>query len=183
MISDWEPFPGNETYEVSPYGQVRNATTGEVRKPSINQGGVMFLSLYDKETGRYRVKSIAVIVAETFVHRDNPKYETVVHVDGNKGNCCASNLIWRDRYFAVNYHKQINGETSEIDERTFFCVDTGEEFDSVFELAKELGTLPERINRSIFFNNQIPMDRLTGDEWWSRTIVWPGGRAYRSTLY
>jgi hypothetical protein len=98
-----EEFPD---YAVSDEGDLVNIKTGAPRKLSINQQGIPKISLYNKE-GRLVTRSVALIVAEAFVPRpDEEVFDTPIHLDGERMNCRADNLLWRPRWFAIKYHKQ-----------------------------------------------------------------------------
>lgn len=103
MIPDtevWRPVRGFEgVYEVSFDGKVRRiapgrgAKVGRILKPTTNRKveGYLFLFLYRecKSTRHY----VHRIVAEAF-HGPAPEGQEVNHIDGDKLNCCASNLEW-----------------------------------------------------------------------------------------
>lgn len=95
-IELWEyiKIKGNKTkYQVSFSGKVRNAKTGKLIKPYINNSGYLKVSLY--YDGKQHKKYVHQLVAQAFVTNPDPfTRDEVNHNDGNKLNNEASNLEW-----------------------------------------------------------------------------------------
>lgn len=90
----WKTIKTFSNYEVSEFGEVRNASTKKIRKLSKNNKGYLQTSLYNGNS-RKSVK-IHRIVAQEFI--DNPKGKNEVnHKDGDKTNNHISNLEWVTR--------------------------------------------------------------------------------------
>lgn len=90
-MEQWKSITTHPNYEVSNFGRVRNITTGEFKKPSINKEGYVRVSLHDKEN----VISIAVhrLVAIYFI--PNPENNPLVnHIDSIRHNNMVFNLEW-----------------------------------------------------------------------------------------
>jgi len=115
---DWMPIRDFEgIYEVSSLGQIRRiaggrgAKVGRILKPGANKRdeGYLFVFLYrgNVSTRRY----VHQIVTDSF-HGPSPVAHEVNHIDGNKKNCCASNLEWvtkkENAFHAVNVLKRGN---------------------------------------------------------------------------
>ncbi|CAN0138397.1 unnamed protein product [Ectocarpus sp. 13 AM-2016] len=87
----WKPLDpvhvhGTTGYMVSSEGRVRNKH-GRVSEPFGEEND------YSWNSVKSRAYQIHRLVAKTFV--DNPKNKSIVHhVDGDKKNCRASNLVW-----------------------------------------------------------------------------------------
>lgn len=98
----WKPIKGYEgLYEVSDQGRVRSKRTG-CKNTYDNGYGWLIVELYKDSKGKKapgksargakRVK-LHRLVAEHFI--PNPDdHHFVIHIDGNKKNCKASNLRW-----------------------------------------------------------------------------------------
>jgi hypothetical protein len=102
---DIEEFPG---YRISETGNVASSG-GRPLRLSKNQYGVLYVGMMRELDGeREQVKrSIALLVAKTFLPEpDNDRFDTPIHLDGDRSNCRADNLMWRPRWFAVMFHKQ-----------------------------------------------------------------------------
>jgi hypothetical protein len=107
---DWKELEEFPNHAVSEHGDVANMKTGLPRKLSVNQQGVVKLSMYD-EHGRLKTRSVARLVAESFLEpHPNELFNTPIHLDGDLRNCRADNLAWRPLWFAVKYHKQFRNE-------------------------------------------------------------------------
>lgn len=73
-------------------GRVRNLQ-GRIRSTSTDTFGFVYVNLSMK--GNYSKQYVHRLVAETWVENDDPKTKIYVcHLDGNKGNNHASNLMW-----------------------------------------------------------------------------------------
>lgn len=102
---DLQEYPG---YAVSDCGGIMNTTTGLHKKPSVNQQGIAMINM--SVNSKQNVRSVAVLVAREFLQDTNipSHFDTPIHLDGDRMNCRADNLLWRPRWFAVRYHQQFN---------------------------------------------------------------------------
>lgn len=128
---DWEELEEFPNYAVSSHGHVVNMKTDRDLKPSRNQQGHVKVSLYrDKQL---LTRSVALLVAQTFVERPSIHFDTPVHLDGDYSNCFADNLMWRPRWYAIKYHKQFVYEAFAEDARPFPLLElkSGERYESV----------------------------------------------------
>lgn len=138
-----EEFPD---YAVSDEGEIVNIKTGMPRKTSINQQGIVKISLY---LGRELItRSVAVMVADAFCTGKSEFFNTPIHLDGDRENCRADNLMWRPRWFAVQYHRQFESDVfHQMNVRIEDTV-TGVEYNSVKEACMELGLYYNDVYRS-----------------------------------
>lgn len=99
----WKPVLGFENlYEVSNLGRVKSldriTESGQFRKGKIREGycyvnnyKVVKLYLNSKTINKY----IHRLLAEAFIPNPNPElYDTVNHIDGDRGNNSLDNLEW-----------------------------------------------------------------------------------------
>jgi hypothetical protein len=103
----WLEIPCFSRYSISDFGRVRNNTTDRVLIQNINQQGNVSVCL--SQSGKQHRRCVAGLVAEAFV--PNPKgypFDTPVHCDGDKTNNQAENLIYRPRWFALEFQKQFS---------------------------------------------------------------------------
>lgn len=132
-------FPG---YSISSAGRVRNDDTGRIMALSRNQAGVIHVGL-TKSLRQYK-RSVAVLVACYFLDPPRLNFDTPIHLDGDRDNCEADNLMWRPRWFAIKYHQQFEnnrrGYHSPIRE-----ISTGEEFETSWQAAVKYGLLDRDI--------------------------------------
>ena len=100
-------FLGFDNYEVSNQGRIRNKITGKILKQSQTRHGYLQVSLYD---GHANVKHCRVnrLVGLAFLldQRQNIN-DDIHHIDENKENNNASNLIWLSH--AKNCRSSIKG--------------------------------------------------------------------------
>lgn len=87
-----KPIPGYGSYSVSDDGIVVNATTGTVKRPTLNKSnGYLYVDLYRE--GKRAKRPVHRLVAEAFVPNPEGK-PTVDHADGDRTNNSADNLRW-----------------------------------------------------------------------------------------
>jgi hypothetical protein len=87
---EWKTITDYPSYEVSNLGQVRNKTTGAMKKPTVRSDGYCVVGLWDN--GISEVCYIHRLVCEAFYgYSDKPQ---VNHKDGNKTNNTLENLEW-----------------------------------------------------------------------------------------
>lgn len=152
MTYDWVTLDEFPDYAVSENGEIANQKTGLIRKVSINQQGNVKISMYK---GReLHTRSLAVIVAEAFCKGKTEFFNTPIHLDGDKTNCRAANLMWRPRWFAVQYHRQFFSEAFHKMDVHIVDVDTGKEYYSVKDACMDLGLYYNDVYRSYVHNEQ-----------------------------
>ena len=157
MRERWHELEEFPDYAVSDLGNIHNIKTGMPRRTSINQQGIVKISLYQ---GRELItRSVAVLVAEAFCEGETEFFNTPIHLDGDRENCRADNLMWRPRWFAVQYHRQFNSpefHTSDVHIRE---IDTGKEFYSVKDACMYFGLYYNDVYRSYVHGQQIRLTR------------------------
>lgn len=153
----WQELDEFPDYAVSNLGEVHNIKTGMPRKTSINQQGIVKISLYQ---GRELItRSVAVLVAEAFCGGQTDLFNTPIHLDGDRENCRADNLMWRPRWFAVRYHRQFQSPEFHNSNVHIEEINTGKEYYSVKEACMELGLYHTDVYRSYIDETQIQMTR------------------------
>src|SRR5688572_8496873 len=101
----WAEIPSFEQYGISNYGAVRNPR-GRYLSAGRNQGGIAYVTLYKE--GRPFNRALSPIVAGAFLEPpQHHSWETPIHLNGNRADVTAWNLMWRPRWFAIDYHQQI----------------------------------------------------------------------------
>lgn len=157
MRARWHELDEFPDYAVSDLGEVHNIKTGMPRKTSINQQGIVKISLY---VGRELItRSVAVMVAEAFVEGQSDFFNTPIHLDGDRENCRAENLMWRPRWFAVQYHRQfLSPEFHHMDVHIEH-LQTGKEYYSVKDACMDLGLYYNDVYRSYVHETPIPLTR------------------------
>lgn len=145
---DWVEIDDFPEYSVSTYGRISNDIREIILTPSINGHGIPTVGMsIDKR--QYR-RSVPVLVADAWVPNSyGAHFNTPTHLDGDRINCHADNLVWRPRWFAIQYHKAILvDQFPEMDQDYWFeCLQTQEVFNKLRIPALKYGVL----ERDIFF--------------------------------
>jgi hypothetical protein len=114
MDEEWVTIFEFPMYQVSSLGNVINRNTGRRVSTSLTRQKIVKVALIN-ERGRY-TRSVALLVANIFVYGRTDILNTPIHLDGDLQNCEATNLAWRPRWFAYNYHRQfLKNKDSTID--------------------------------------------------------------------
>lgn len=157
MRERWYELDEFPDYAVSEFGEIHNIKTGMPRRTSINQQGIVKISLY---VGRELItRSVAVLVAEAFVDGQDEFFNTPIHLDGDRENCRADNLMWRPRWFAVQYHRQFQSPDFHRMDIDIEELSTGREYESVKEACMDLGLYYQDVYRSYIHEQQIALTR------------------------
>lgn len=153
MRERWHELDEFPDYAVSDCGEIVNIKTGMPRRTSINQQGIVKISMY---RGRELItRSVAVMVAEAFCDGQTEFFNTPIHLDGDRENCRAENLMWRPRWFAVQYHRQFGIDVFHNMDVHIEELTTGKDFYSVKDACVSLGLYYNDVYRS--YLNEIPV--------------------------
>lgn len=157
MTTRWQELDEFPDYAVNNLGEIHNIKTGMPRRTSINQQGIVKISLYQ---GRELItRSVAVMVAEAFVDGQTEFFNTPIHLDGDRENCRAENLMWRPRWFAVQYHRQFHIEAFHNSDVHIVEVNSGKEYYSNKDACMDLGLYYNDVYRSYVHEIPIPLTR------------------------
>lgn len=85
------PIPGFENYTIDETGKVINSNTGHCLKPSLNENGYLYTSLW--KNNRAYPRTLHRLVAEVFIPNPEGK-PNVNHLDANRMNPHKDNLEW-----------------------------------------------------------------------------------------
>lgn len=160
-MEDWREVDEFRGYSVSSCGRVRNDQTGYILSLLVNQRGIVNVS-FNARGIQYK-RSVSLLVARAFlpVHPLD-SFDTPINLDGDRRNNHISNLMWRPRWFAVDYFKQFQdwrrGFLVPIEETT-----TGERFENSWHAATKYGLLDKEIYIATL----------------NRTYVWPTYQRFR----
>lgn len=103
MVENWADIRGFRGYSVSDLGRVRNDNTGRVLTVLRNPHGTHYVGL-TKGRKQHR-RSLAQLVGQA--HVPNPRikdsFDSLIHLDNDKSNNRADNLLWRPHWFMVKY--------------------------------------------------------------------------------
>lgn len=131
-------------YVVSAEGYVVDISKdSRVANVYLNNIGHAFVVIRNQH-GFYYSRNLGKIVARAFHKKEEPHWNTVVYLDGDKTNCNAENIVWRPRWFAIRYHREKRHGLKD----GYFPVrnkDTGEIFTNVREVSMCFGSLESEI--------------------------------------
>lgn len=97
-----EEFPD---YYVNEEGIIINSITGREMVLSPTEHGDLTVGMM-KNGVQYR-RSVKGIVARTFVEGSTALFDTPILLDGDKHNLNVNNIVWRPRWFAHLYSRQL----------------------------------------------------------------------------
>lgn len=103
-MEEWREVHEFPDYSVSDRGRVRNDRADRLMALTVNQGGIVQAGF--SSNGKYFKRSVALLVATTFLPRPMGPFDTPINVDGDRLNNEVENLMWRPRWFAIRYHQQ-----------------------------------------------------------------------------
>lgn len=157
----WNALPAFPDYELSDLGNVRRLKSGRPVRTVFNQFGLAMVGL-SRDGVQYK-RSLSLLVALMYLGpHPNPKFDTPIHLNGDRGDCSVDNLAWRPRHFAYMYHQQFHNN-----KRGFVVpvieVNTREVFPNSWEAAMKYGLI----------------DREIRDAAINRTVVFPTGQHFR----
>jgi len=137
MQRKWEELDEFPNYVVSTLAEFANMRTDREVRPSRNQLGHAKVTL--NREGRQHTRSVAQLVAQTFIPRPKEHFDTPIHLDGDLMNCQVENLMWRPRWFAIKFHKQFQLEAFHEDRGHRVDLDSGEEFHCIKDICTRYG--------------------------------------------
>lgn len=133
----WQTIEEFPKYAISPEGHIRNKETERPVKTRQNRQGIVMASLMGPESRLTR--SVALMVAQSYLGAPrNSSYNSVIHLDGDRGNCEANNLAWRPRWYAIRYHKMFEEDPINV---SVYIDDTGETFGTLREACVKYGLI------------------------------------------
>lgn len=134
-------------YWVSNRGYILNTQTKRILKPGYSKiGGWALVNLTDR--GSQKTFNLASLVAEAFLPTPVDPNTSLLHVDADRTNNAASNLVWKPRWFVVKYIKEMS-RPYPWRPTTFKTEDTNLIFHSHAEFAMYDLTLPSSIQRAL----------------------------------
>lgn len=159
MKEEWKDvleFPG---YSISNTGEVISDKTGKVLSQNVNQQGIPNVGMFID--GKLSRRSVAVLVAEAFLPPSRfPHFNTPTHLDGDKENNHVENLVWRPRWFAIQYQRQFYDVHVSMHNMPVEIIKTGEIFDHAIDLCVKYGVLLMDVVRAVHHvdnnNNTVP---------------------------
>lgn len=153
MNEKWKKIKGFSDYSVSNTGLIRSDKTGRFLSQYENQYGVVCVGMM--KDGEQRHRSVPLLVANAFLPRRRPPFDTPINLDGNRHNNHVENLAWRPRWFAFKYNRQFKDPYPYPILKEIQDIKTGIILEDSFECAKEYGLLESDIVLSIANHTQV----------------------------
>lgn len=149
MDEEWVQIPEFPDYLISNYGQVTKLDGQRMTKTPV-QYNVATVGLRLPGDPKTHRRSVSRLVAEAFLP-DPPRedFNTPIHLDGDRSNTRADNLMWRPLWFAVMYHKEAKNTRFPNWRAPIKLVETGETFKDIHELKRTYGLLEMAIHNNL----------------------------------
>lgn len=145
MVNEWIVFDEYPNYAINESGQIRNNKTGRILKRIRLQNGAPAVGLFNKE-GRQVFRQVSTFMGMTWMDPPPyPAFDTPMHLDGDRDNCHKTNLIFRPRWFVIQYHRECLNDHYPLWSRPFRIVETGDIFKTPFECSRCYGVLQKDV--------------------------------------
>ena len=146
MKEEWREVEGFPNYLISSHGNLYNMKRRLILATGVNQQGIATVSL--SRNGVQHMRSISILVANAFVEKLIPAFNTPINLDGDRLNNVVENLAWRSRPFAIRFHRQFSyGSFYEILVDTEL-IETGEKFEDLRQPCMQYGMIYTHVIRS-----------------------------------
>jgi hypothetical protein len=111
MQEEYKLIKDFENYEISNFGNIRNITTGKMKKTPIDMNGYYSVKL--SKNNKSKNCKLHRLIAETFILNPDNK-ECVDHIDRNKLNNTLTNLRWATKSENCINKKVMSNNTSSV---------------------------------------------------------------------
>lgn len=153
MIEEFKMVEGFEDYRVSNYGRVFNDYSGREMVLSPTMYGDLSVGMY--RHGQQFRRSVKGLVARAFVPGEDDVFDTPILLDGDRHNLKSTNILWRPRWFALKYIRQITDPHQWQFQGPIIDVTHRIEYQSIMEAAMLNGLLCADIRRSIIEGRRV----------------------------
>jgi hypothetical protein len=145
-MEGWAWIPEFPLYQVSTHGQVRRGEDGHPVGVHLNQQDVAYVSLMRDDEQFHR--GLARLVALAFIPKNIDTFDTPINLNGDRRNCDVSNLMWRPRWFAIQYHMQFKRRGISIDV-PLRDMESGDVYNNSWDVATTFGLLEKDVVGSV----------------------------------
>lgn len=155
MEEVWKTVVEFPRYQISSFGRIYNTKDDSFMKVSRTTFGHTKITL-TSEDGTRHTRSVALLVACAFVEPPNHMCDQVIFLDGDLNNVVADNLMWRPRWFAWRYTRQLK-DRQPIYFRNLAVMNTitGQVYDSIIDAGMVEGLLFEDVWRSTYTKEAV----------------------------
>lgn len=148
MNEQWEVCEDFPDFGVSNLGFIEDIERSRLVPTRVNQQGILMVTIKDP-TGKQFTRSVALLVARAFVTKPNKHFDSIIHLNGERTDCRAFNLMWRSRPFALRYHDMFNHAPYRV---SVHIPQTDEYFYSLREACTTYGLVEEIAFHSMYNN-------------------------------
>jgi hypothetical protein len=104
---DWRIIEEFPDYAVNDQGEVLNIKRNRTLASRMNRQDFMMIGLV-RDRMQY-TRATAPLVANAFLEpAASPAYNSIIHLNGDRTDCRAINLMWRPRWYASRYHRMFD---------------------------------------------------------------------------
>ena len=148
MQERWETIEAFPLYKISDQGEVFSSLTEKVLCKSLTKQGHHKVQLMRE--GIAYTRSVGALVAKTFLEPPpREDFTAIIHLNGDKIDCRAENLMWRPHYSAMAYHEQFMYPYFELTFTHVRDIKTGREYRPIQKAVVEHGLLLKDIQISM----------------------------------
>ena len=151
---EWRPHAHFQEYAISSLGGVRNIKTAKVVKPTLNQHGYLKVNL--RHEGRTHTRALNHLVGDTYLPppiRDD--FSSLIHRNNDRTDCSVDNILWRPRYFTIDYHMQFDESIWQRETKPMRDRKTNVVYPDGQAVAVEHGLLLKSLLTSIYNNTYV----------------------------
>lgn len=147
-------IPQFPDYAVSSLGRVKNVHTERDMRINLNTRGIPIVGMMFN--GQQYKRSVPLLVAQAFLESPiHESFDSVIHLDTDRTNCAASNLMWRPHWFVIQYHRQFKLMGNLKFLTPIRCRETDEWFEDSSHMARTYGLLERDIVTSYINGDMI----------------------------
>lgn len=153
---------GFSKYDVSDWGEIINVRYDKPVSVTANHFGHVKVGLQSDVGHGFTTRSVAQLVAQLFLPEPPADhFDSIIHLNGDRSDCHASNLMWRPRWFSIMFHKQFKNPHFYLHIQPIVEIHSGNEYRSAREVCIREGLLYQDVVLSMGNQEEVHM---TGQE-------------------
>ena len=104
LQTEWREVEGFPDYIVSENGHVKNVRRNVEMSLRLNKEGFVMVNF--SRDKKLHTRSVGRVVAKAFLEPPrNRHYNSIIHLNGDRADCRAINVMWRPRPYTLRYHQ------------------------------------------------------------------------------
>lgn len=137
MQERWKICEDFASFAISNFGRVEDRIRSKLIPTRTNKQGFLMVTVHDGV--RQHTRSVGLLAAKAFVPLTRLKHFTsIIHLNGDRLDCRAMNLMWRSRPYAMRYHSMFEEEPYRVSVK---IPETGEFFNSLRDACTTYGLI------------------------------------------